>query len=409
MKTGWWNFTLAVSIILSIFIPVWLVRATVLFITFLYLLNYVYFLLVRDAIEIKREIPTSKLFLGDTQPVILHIYNKSFLPIFSVFVDEYLDFHLSFSQKYSFFAYLKPKGEETVSYNIHGTRRGEYFLGPCRITVWDLFGVNKYSYEIREKDSVIVFPRILAHQEIMKSILQPYGEIRNRLPMFEDVTKIEGLREYMPGDDLRRIHWKLWAKYEKLYVFMYKYTVSSASLIILNLYNPDYDMKYKEMYIEFALELSATVFSELYKYKQEVGLLLNGVIARPTTTLEKYKDTNIISVEIGKGSNHFLKMFEILAKVFPQDTVNLKMLLENVDVKLPWGTAIYVITPNITEEEDIPLLLNLRSQGHEVFVFNIHPLKSIKDYSNLGIYTFNAYKKEEVLYLESTSFKEAMR
>ena len=52
-------------------------------------------------------------------------------------------------------------------------------------------------------------------------------------------TVHEGLREYIAGDKLNRIHWKLSTKLEKLIVKEYGAISSNDVLVLVNLYKPD--------------------------------------------------------------------------------------------------------------------------------------------------------------------------
>jgi len=87
------------------------------------------------------------------------------------------------------------------------TRRGAFALGPTRISTGDPFGLFRSSKEISSTQTLIVLPMIFE----IKSFLLPPGllpggqVIRRKSP---DITPhAAGVREYVHGDAMKRIHW----------------------------------------------------------------------------------------------------------------------------------------------------------------------------------------------------------
>ncbi len=57
-------------------------------------------------------------------------------------------------------------------------------------------------------------------------------------PVFEDPFEYVGVREYMPGDSMNRIHWKVSAKQGKWQVKTSAYKAGSPVTILVNLESP---------------------------------------------------------------------------------------------------------------------------------------------------------------------------
>jgi uncharacterized protein (DUF58 family) len=65
------------------------------------------------------------------------------------------------------------------------------------------------------------------------STRRPHGPIRVSNKIYEDPTRIYGIREYVPGDPIKSIHWKVSAKTNKLQVKTYEpATVLGATLAL---------------------------------------------------------------------------------------------------------------------------------------------------------------------------------
>jgi len=93
--------------------------------------------------------------------------------------------------------------------------RGEYEIGIRTIEITDFFRLFTFAYRNPEPKKVMVKPAVI-HLSELKSFDLPQSSLReSRLnPTEADLT----LREYVPGDDPRMIHWKATAAAEKLMV-----------------------------------------------------------------------------------------------------------------------------------------------------------------------------------------------
>jgi uncharacterized protein (DUF58 family) len=87
------------------------------------------------------------------------------------------------------------------------TRRGAFPLGPTSLTSGDPFGLFRMRNSFPAQDSLVVLPMIfdLASFSSPPGLI-PGGPVIHRKAM--DVTPhAAGVREYVPGDPMKRIHW----------------------------------------------------------------------------------------------------------------------------------------------------------------------------------------------------------
>ncbi|MET9225306.1 DUF58 domain-containing protein [Lentzea sp. NPDC003310] len=100
---------------------------------------------------------------------------------------------------------LKPGTVESVSYTIPTERRGVFDVGPLTLRRKGLAGLAQARTVLGEVVQVRVIPRVLPVRGL------PSGARRGQIGADERVerggTDLVGLREYVPGDDLRRLHW----------------------------------------------------------------------------------------------------------------------------------------------------------------------------------------------------------
>ncbi|PSP95028.1 DUF58 domain-containing protein [Halobacteriales archaeon QS_4_62_28] len=99
----------------------------------------------------------------------------------------------------------------TVSYELTYEQRGVHEITGTTVSVRDVLGLVETRYELPERTEVIVYPAVhsLTNAETF------FGSMG-----FEegDRSEFDRLREYVPGDSLRDIHWKSSAKYDDLLV-----------------------------------------------------------------------------------------------------------------------------------------------------------------------------------------------
>lgn len=113
--------------------------------------------------------------------------------------------------------------------NVHGayrlptTRRGVLELGPITIEDTDGLGLARRSHRLDTRVRLIVHPPI----EQLPLLRVPAGddplvgeELRQSLGLSDE--EFDGLREYVPGDDLRKIHWPSSARLGELQVRQFR-------------------------------------------------------------------------------------------------------------------------------------------------------------------------------------------
>jgi uncharacterized protein (DUF58 family) len=98
-------------------------------------------------------------------------------------------------------------------------RRGQYMLGPLRAKWGDPFGFTQRRLTLAEPFEVLVHPSIELVQD------RPLTRLFEDPPIRPPVSKpwpsgleFYGMREYKPGDDLRRIVWRAYARTGRLLV-----------------------------------------------------------------------------------------------------------------------------------------------------------------------------------------------
>jgi len=113
----------------------------------------------------------------------------------------------------------------TVTDEVSLGGRGEHRLGPVAVTVTDSLGLVVTSGTVDATDSVLVFPPVYR-------LGGPGAFARTVTPESQERQTFDRLREYVPGDPLRDVHWKSSAKRGDLLVTEYDDDRGDGELLV---------------------------------------------------------------------------------------------------------------------------------------------------------------------------------
>jgi uncharacterized protein (DUF58 family) len=129
-----------------------------------------------------------------------------------------------------------PRGSEVSHhYGLRCTRRGVYTVGPLVAVTSDPLGLTQRETVIAEPFELLVHPRI--EHVADRPLTRRYEDPPIRPPVskpWPSGLEFYGMREYAPGDDLRRIVWRASARMGKLMVREAEEGITDAITIILD-------------------------------------------------------------------------------------------------------------------------------------------------------------------------------
>ncbi|MDW5328050.1 DUF58 domain-containing protein [Plantactinospora sp. KLBMP9567] len=111
---------------------------------------------------------------------------------------------------------LRPGRDTTVSYPVPTTRRGVIDVGPLRVTGRDALGLITVARSHGETAQVWVHPRIHPLAAVPAGVARSMDGRIDKVP--QGSITFDSLREYVVGDELRRVHWRSSAKVGELMV-----------------------------------------------------------------------------------------------------------------------------------------------------------------------------------------------
>lgn len=193
---------------------------------------------------------------------------------------------------------LLPNSKTEIVYEINPEYRGVIRFADLTVIRPDPFGLFNACVTNYLPQSLLVLPKLYNLPAIKLPGLRRYQSGGVALASsVGDSEEFRSLREYRPGDPMRKIHWKSWAKVGKPIVKEEQDEFFVRHALILDTFQP---IKYSEI-LEEAIAIASSLACEVQTQESLLDLMFVGH--------EAYCFT------FGRGLSHTDKMLEILASV----------------------------------------------------------------------------------------------
>jgi uncharacterized protein (DUF58 family) len=166
-------------------------------------------------------------------------------------------------------------------------------------------------------------------------------------------------RQYMPGDELKRIDWKVYAKTDRFYIREYQEETNLRAYLLIDTSG---SMAYKSDKIsklEYASYLAASLAYLLLKQKDSVGLVQFGA------KIEKY-------IPPRQAGSHLSVLLNALDKIKPSGETDLSKTFHQLAERIKRRGLVIILSDLFdAKEKVIKALRHFRHRKHEVLVFHI--------------------------------------
>ncbi len=321
-------------------------------------LSFAYSRFMAGALVVHRHDLLLRAHRFDPIQIVLTIENRSPLPVPGVSLVDTIG-PLFSREPGKFVLRLRPWEKKRVSYTIESQHRGEYSVGPASLLGSDPLGFFPWRRSCGEVERLIVYPEVLPLRLPLSSGL-PAGNVRSQDRRYEDLTRYRSLREYVPGDDARKISWKVSARMGSLHTMEYVPFLFAPVMILVNMNSEDYPFRFRSLWVERAAVMAASLVMHFYSLGQEIGL-----IASASMTNE-----GVLPVaQISSAPGHAAAILEMLARMdVSGGSGDFTRLLFGSGVNIPVRTHIKVVTPVLTEAQHV-FLREVKQKGNAVELF----------------------------------------
>jgi uncharacterized protein (DUF58 family) len=277
---------------------------------------------------------------------------------------------------------LSAGGRRTLTYQVTPTRRGYYQIGPLMAETGDLFGLHRRYRMLTRPQFLLVRPRVLPLLGYAISSRRPIGEVRMTYRLYEDPTRICGVRAYERGDPLGRIHWRATARTGTLHSKLYEPSTVAGATLLLDLHRDTHPAHDEPVRSELAITAAASIAHALCLAGQQVGLVTNGRDAADrirqegwhhdgrsrrealaAVTMRSTSDRLApVVVPTRRGADQLGTILDTLARLELTDGLPLAALITQTASRLPRDASVVAILPPSPPEAAIALA-NLRRRG----------------------------------------------
>lgn len=130
---------------------------------------------------------------------------------------------------------VHPNAEFTHKYSITPKLRGVFSIGPLTAEFSDPMGLAKKHQLLVGKTDIIVHPNV---EEVLdRPLTRAFEDPPLRPPKsrpWPEGFEFYGMRDYVPGDDLRRVVWRAFARTDRLLVREFEQGISDRIAIVLD-------------------------------------------------------------------------------------------------------------------------------------------------------------------------------
>lgn len=262
------------------------------------------------------------LHAGDQVQVQLSLTIPGFLPLPYVVVREMLHRHNgeSWSFKESLIPNMRGNGE--LSFQTPPLERGKYVFSETECASEDIFGLIEHRGKFKAKGEFRVLPR---------TVFIPYWQLYDRKSRLSgpqtaltrsrrETTQINGVRDYVYGDRLSRIHWNATAKTGNWKSKEFEHESVPKTILVLDALASSYE--HGDAF-EIAVSTAASLLEYGARERMGMGLLTlsdeTSYMAPSESQLERQKMMHhLVDIQYNGQDTHLLPGVERIARQLPQ-------------------------------------------------------------------------------------------
>jgi uncharacterized protein (DUF58 family) len=238
-----------------------------------WLLAFVWVHSLERGLSIERKIHYAWAHVGESVPEELIVVNRSWLPVVWV---EIMDEADRLVEPIRLVSDVEAHSSRR-RHPIHRfKRRGQYTLGPTRLRTGDPFGIYTLTLYDRHASTILVTPPQLPLAQLHIAPGGWAGDRQRRRQSLEREISDAGVREYSPGDSLRRIHWHASAHNDTLIVRQLEAATSGDWWIFVDLQAQAQAGSGQDSTLELSIVLAASLVARGLRERRRVGLALVG-------------------------------------------------------------------------------------------------------------------------------------
>jgi uncharacterized protein (DUF58 family) len=192
-----------------------------------------------------------------------------------------------------------------------------------------------------------------------RHIVEGFLSGMHRSPYFGQSVEFAQHREYVSGDDLRHVDWKVWARADRLVVKQFEEDTNMRCTLMVDVSN---SMQYGNGPLskyEYACTVASSLAYLILRQQDAVGCVSFDAKIR-------------MRVPSRSKRNHIMSIIEALNVTTPADKTDMYSLLRGMAESLPRRGMTVLVSDMLADPQGtLRGLRLLRQRGHDVMVFHI--------------------------------------
>jgi uncharacterized protein (DUF58 family) len=308
-------------------------------------------------IRVERTARSLRASVGDIFEEHFEVFNDSRLP--KLWLEVANQSTIPYATGSRVLTFLRGRQKRIYTARTWLINRGGFPLGPTTITAGDPFGIFRVSESFPAKTHVMVLPMIFPIEEFVTPPgLLPGGNAIRRKSL--DITPhAAGIRDYVPGDPMKRIHWPTSIRRGQLMVKEFEQDPQAEVWLFLDTHKNAHIAKPMEQQdthpiddllllrrrqvklalstLEYSISITASLAHYFIRQRRAVGLV--------SASGKAFK---VIPAE--RSDRQEAKILEELAFLQAESTYTLPSLVAAQMGQLPQGSSAILVTPMIWPE-----------------------------------------------------------
>src|SRR5437899_1025976 len=241
-----------------------------------------------------------------------------------------------------------------MSYTVRSPVKGDFRIGPVRVRSLDPLALGA-------EEAVLPIDARLVVAPTMEDLRRPKHQPRRARPWFGQVpsrrigpgTEFWGLREYVAGDEVRRINWKASARLERLFTNEYEGERSGDVVIVVDARRESFVGTEADNPVEHAVRAALGIADRVLAAKNRAGLIVQRQVidwvplAFGRKQLYRILD-HLVHVKPG-GEWRFSHVALVLSRFFPRDCL------------------IVLLTP-LQDRDALTAVIGLAARGYDIAI-----------------------------------------
>ncbi len=226
---------------------------------------------------------------------------------------------------------LSPHSQSTTSFPIALHHLGVYTINISKIKVYDFLGIFCFKIKPKSSRTLWCYPKIEGFSSVGTV---RNGEIQNAAPLFSSGQNSEfynGVREYVPGDSMHSIHWKLSAHTRKYMTRLYESDDAGGLVVLTDLKMADLPYEQKLALNDVVIESAVSVANSRVLHGGHARVIYADGIELKASLINSPSDIPDLSARLICANE---SEFDIGELIGAETTISVVICTANVDMDL---------------------------------------------------------------------------